>query len=207
MASNSLKIVLYTRGVWRTQVPQRNPGAEPRKGVWERSPPEAEGLLMNKHAIFNASLMKILIKRICYKNPTAHLQSFQNFILRILKFLLHILCPKTRYFRPWSGPPGQLRPNWYFTRAQTRQTVRRLTSSQDRSRDLRRCTTRTDVVRHTSQRERRIHRQITHNETVTELERTGSTGHRPSPDSVEFSTLPACACVSKPNERSQVSQT
>jgi len=39
-----------------------------------------------KHAILFAYL---------HKNPTAHVTSFQKFVLHILQFLLHILCSKT----------------------------------------------------------------------------------------------------------------
>jgi len=43
--------------------PQRGPGVEPSKGSGGLYPPEVEALLLNKHAIFNAPLMKIVTNR------------------------------------------------------------------------------------------------------------------------------------------------
>ena len=44
-------------------VPQRGPGENPGRGsVCGGSPPQAGALLLNKHAIFTAALIKIVIK-------------------------------------------------------------------------------------------------------------------------------------------------
>jgi len=69
-------------GVLRWQSPDRWSG--------RRSTPEAETLLLNEHAIFDGYLTK---------NLTAHMTSFQKFLLHFLKFLLHIPSTKTHYFR------------------------------------------------------------------------------------------------------------
>jgi len=69
--------------------------------VWGRRPggrslAEAETLLLNEHAIFNAHLMKTLWNLYMQYCIAWKWMSLWNFI-----FIQHILCSKTRYCRHW----------------------------------------------------------------------------------------------------------
>jgi len=74
-------------------------GWSPGRGSGGRSPPEAEALLLNKHAIFNTPLMKIVINGYIIK-ILLHSCHFSKIHNAHLKFL-HILCSRTHYFKPW----------------------------------------------------------------------------------------------------------
>ena len=63
------------------------------RGSGERSPPEAKAFLLNKHAIFNAALMKMLLTDILQKSYCT-LVVFSKIRNAHLKFLLRTLCSK-----------------------------------------------------------------------------------------------------------------